>query len=404
MGLDNYDYDDVEQHIKDIKEGRVVLIPNPLERLDEAYNLLPSRYTLISGATGSGKTSFMDFNYILAPYVYMRENGVDDVHYEVLYFSLERKTLFKKFKWISWLLYVYENKLYSTEFLLGYTKEKPTEDILDLVNKYKNTVLNDLLEHVTIRDGKTKAKQIVEAIEAKAWSLGTFFESDADHVYINKNPIPAYTFDKTKLRATKHKGNEVFIEIDYQGVKFTLKQHDHRYIPNTPKTLFYVVLDGINLIGDKEAIDEVSEILANARDLYGFSIVVVTQQNRAQASTDRLKLHGSSMGPQMEDIYKSSQMAFDSDLVLGLFDPFYFKAYDNKGMVGGYQIVSGGTMSPQGFSRFRSLHILKNSFGFAGKRYGLKFLGEVGDFKTLPLPDKEPLKLERVYNQIANGR
>ena len=394
-------YDEFKEHLNKIRSGELVLIPNPLERVDEVYNLLPARYTLISGATGSGKTSFMDFSFVLSPFMYLQKTNAD-IHFEILYFSLERKILFKKFKWISWLMYKLENEIYSAEFLLGYTKTKPSSDILTKIEQYKDTVLDQLMEHVSIYDGKLSASKLIQIIKNKAKSLGVLYESDDDTVF--KDGVPIATFDHTNIRTTKHKGNEVFIDLEHNGTKFEMVQNSRRYFQNHKKTLVFILVDGINLLGDKETLDEVSKILADSRDVYNFSPVVVTQQNRAQANTDRLKLHGESMGPQMEDIYKSSQMAFDSDLVLSLFDPYYFKAYDSKGMVGGYQIVVGGTMAPQGFSRFRSLHILKNSFGFSGKRYGMKFLGETGDFLTLPLPDKEPERLNQIYIDIARGR
>ena len=403
MGLENY-RDEIDEHLENVESGNLVIVPNALDRVDESYNLLPSRYTLISGATGSGKTSFMDHSFILNPFMYFKENDIDDVHWEILYFSLERKSLFKKFKWISWLMYVNEGLIHSAEYLLGYKKEKPDAKLLAKIREYKNSMLEDLLDHVTLLDGKTKSDTIINMIRRKALQLGTFYQSDDIGVSKNHSGIYDYTFDHSNTRTTRRKGEEVFIEIEHDGQTFTLTQNSHRYFYKYKKSLIFIMLDGINLIGEKEDIDKVSEILANARDLYGFSPVVVTQQNRSQSNIDRLKLHGSSMGPQMEDIYKSSQMAFDCDLALGLFDPYYFKAYDAKGMVGGYQIQKGGTMSPQGFSRFRSLHIMKNSFGYAGKRYGMKFLGETGDFLVLPLPEKDPIELEKIYYEIANGK
>jgi len=76
--------------------GDVMYIPNPLDRIGETYNLMQSRYHLIGGATGSGKTSFADYDYILHPWSYTVKNAEDsDMHWEAVYFSLERKRMFK---------------------------------------------------------------------------------------------------------------------------------------------------------------------------------------------------------------------------------------------------------------------------------------------------------------------
>ena len=56
-------------------------------------------------------------------------------------------------------------------------------------------------------------------------------------------------------------------------------------------------------------------------------------------------------------------------------------------------------MSPRGFCRFRSLHVLKNSFGIDGKKFGMLFVGESNHFEILPkLEDPE---LQSIYSRIA---
>ena len=42
---------------------------------------------------------------------------------------------------------------------------------------------------------------------------------------------------------------------------------------------------------------------------------------------------------------------------------------------------------------------MKNSFGFASKVYGLKFIGESNDFSVLPYPDSE--EIIKIYSDIA---
>ena len=122
----------------------------------------------------------------------------------------------------------------------------------------------------------------------------------------------------------------------------------------------------------------------------------------------RLKQHGADLSPQIEDIFKSSQMGFDADLILGLFDPLTYKAFDAEGKYDGYIVkqgddgITGSMQTPHGVGRFRSLHIMKNSFGPNNGKFGLKFLGESNHFETLPFPSDER-EMGEVYSQIKQG-
>ena len=81
-----------------------------------------------------------------------------------------------------------------------------------------------------------------------------------------------------------------------------------------------------------------------------------------------------------------------------------FTIDEETGLTGAMQLdpdILQGMMHPKGFSRFRSLHIVKNTFGFPGKVFGLKFLGESNNFETLPYPNSE--EILDVYSEISQG-
>lgn len=94
-----------------------------------------------------------------------------------------------------------------------------------------------------------------------------------------------------------------------------------------------------------------------------------------------------------------------ADLVLALFNPFRYKSYDDLGMYKGYNIRDR-MVNPNGYNRYRLLSILKNSYGIDDVDFGLKFLGEVNDFTTLPRTstDSVSAELTRVYQEIQQGK
>jgi hypothetical protein len=386
--------------------GEVTFIPNPLARVGSVFNLMQSRYTLVSGATGSGKTSFVDYEFVLAPYTYLKGNK-ENIHWECAYFSLERKAMFKHAKWVSWLIYRDTGYMIPADDLMGWGSSPINATGYDLIRSY-DAEISDILEKVHIYEGKSNTEVIRRVIDKKAAELGTLYKTDEIGMYVGSSPIPRVEFKDESLIEQTSTGPKPYIIGKHGDIEFKLYQNDHKYFLNNPKTFFFIVIDGINLLGDKDVVDAISLVLAEARDIYGFSPVVVTQQNRAMGDIQRVKLHGADLSPQIEDIFKSSQMGFDADLIVGLFDPLRYKAYDAEGSYEGYyiksdssKVISPSTQAPSGHSRFRSLHILKNSFGADGNKFGLKFLGECNHFETLPFPGTA--EMDAAYANIRKG-
>jgi hypothetical protein len=390
------------------QRGEITFIPNGLDRVGEVYNLMPSRYTLISGATGAGKTSYADFSYVLAPWSFLENNPDKDIYWEVNYFSLERKQMFKHAKWVSWMMYRDDNSLLlSADQIMGWKNGPLNTAGYNLVRSYDDE-MSALLEHTHIHDGKVNPKVVSRLINQRALALGDYYFSDDEGVFYRDNPVYMMRFDDENLVEQTKTGPRKYVVINHKEEQpFKLYQDDHRYFMNNKKSFVFFVIDGINLLGDKETIDAISMELANARDRFGFSPVVVTQQNRAMGDINRMKLHGNDLSPQLEDIFKSSQMGFDADLILGLFDPYRYKAFDKEGLYGGYCIkpMEGhepSMQTPGGINRFRSVHILKNTFGADGGVFGLKFLGECNHFQTLPKAD-DVAEMRKIYAEIHSG-
>ena len=385
-------------------KGEVTHIPNPLgKRVDAVFKLMPARYCLIQAGTGMGKTSLADFLYVLSPYDYFR--GVDDIHWECIYFSLERKEKFKHAKWLSWFMKKEHELQIPADDLMGFGEHPVNEKGYEFIRTYDET-MSDLLSHIHMYDGKINSKFIEGILQRRAYDLGIYFYSDDKFLYCSDKTVYVEAFvDKNLVEVTKA-GNRPYIEYEYKGSMYKIYQNDHKYFLHNPRTFVFIVVDGINLLGDKDKMDAISKVLATSRDRFDFSPVVVNQQNRAMGDIQRLKLHKQDMGPQIGDGFKSSQMGFDADLIIGLFDPLEYKALNNRGEFLGYSIKADppnpSMLHPKGFSRFRSMHMLKNNFGIAGGVFGLRFTGESNHFELLPKPD-DP-ELIDIYSEIREGK
>jgi replicative DNA helicase len=155
------------------------------------------------------------------------------------------------------------------------------------------------------------------------------------------------------------------------------------YVPNDPNTITIVVIDHIGLLKTtkdqptkKEAIDKMSSELQYFRDFFGYTPVVVSQFNRSISNPMRLK--AGDVEPQLEDFSDSSSTQNDADVVLALFDPMRYKVSDTSG----YDLDK--LKDDYGAKYFRSLRLLKNSYGEDDIRIGLGFMGQLGIFKELP--------------------
>lgn len=410
-------YDEILiDHIQNILDGKEVYIPNPHDRIGEVFHIHKSRYIVIGSNTGLGKTSYVDDTQILKPYLWLQQQTFD-YHHEVLYYSMERGKRDKYAKWLSWMLFQQGIGTYpSNLFSIGISgKTKVSQHHLDLAKQLK-PVMDRLFEHIDIKQGPQEVTTIEEDILTIAKRVGVFITSDREDIFIDgkvlrddKNvPIK---FNSTNVKETI-RGKLPFIRLKYKGRYLEITPNSSVYILKKPNTFVQIVIDHIGktklgkFMIKKQAVDELDEVLCNARDLYGFMPIVISQFNRGVGNIQRLKHSEGDLSPILEDFKESGCPTESADLVLSVFDPYRYKSYDNDGLYKGYNIASESkpcTLTPDGLNqRFRSLHILKNSYGPSQITFGLRFTGEVMDFKLLPLPGTK--ELDKIYAEIATGK
>jgi hypothetical protein len=313
-------------------------IPMGFNRLNKYIGIRKSIYTLVGGLTGSGKTSFIDDAFVLNPFDWFisKEGQASGIKLKIWYRSMERSRVYKMAKWVSRKIFLDHGIIITVPKLLGWT-EKMNHDEHDLFLQYEDYVerMNDV---ITIIDGP-------------------------------ENPVGI----AKELKAFAEKNGEI-VQID---------QYNKKYIPNDESQIVIPIIDHIGLLKltkdqptKKQAIDKMSDELRYARDFYGYSPVVVSQFNRDISNPIRMK--NGDVEPQLEDFAESSSTQNDADVVLALFDPMRYKVPDPSG----YSLEK--LKDEFGAKYFRSLRLIKNSYGSDDVRIGLAFLGEIGVFKELP--------------------
>lgn len=317
-------------------EGRNGGIPMGFDRLNRYIGIRKSIYTLVGGLTGSGKTSFIDDCYVLNPFDFITSKAnTQNLKLRVIYRSMERNRVFKYAKWVSRKIFIDQGVIIPVPKLLGWTG-RMTKDEHDLFLMYEEYG-EKLKEIITIIDGPENPIGIAKDIKAHAEKYGKIERLD---------------------------------------------EYNKIYIPDDPDVITIIVLDHVGLIKTtkelttkKQTIDKMSSELRYARDLFGYSPVVVSQFNRDIANPMRIK--NGDVEPNLEDFKDSANTQEDADVVLALFDPMRYKVEDPSG----YDLEK--LKDAEGAKFFRSLRVIKNSFGSDDLRIGMGFFGEIGMFKEL---------------------
>ena len=325
--------EEIERGLIGLNEG----IPMGFDRLSRYVGIRKKILTLIFGAAGSGKSAFVHSAYILNPYDYYAQHR-DIVKFKVILFAMERSKIYILAKWMTRKILLDQGILIPLGTLLGWKDfAKLTKDEHDLVLMYGD-YMNELLEVVDIIEGAQNPTGIYKYVKKYATENGKFEDVD----------------EFTRVYIPNH-SNEIIIPIE-----------DH--LGNTKTEKGYST--------KKEAIDKVSEYNQWFRDILGYSPVTVSQLTRGLNNPIYQK--SSSFEPSIDDVKESGRPGEDADNVISLFDPLRYRTHD-----GSYGDVSK-FVSPTGGKFFRSIKVLKNTYGEDDIRIGMAFHGAVGVFKELP--------------------
>lgn len=334
-------------------QGKNGGIPMGFDRLNNYIGIRKSIYFLVGGLTGSGKTSFVDDAFVLNPFDWTlsAEGKRSGIKIKFWYRSMERNRTYKFAKWVSRKIFLDHGIIVPVPKLLGWTG-KLSPDEHDLFLMYED-YLGEMTESIIMYDGPENPVGIAKDLKKYAESKGKIEQLD---------------------------------------------EHNKIYIPDNSNEITIVVIDHIGLLKTtkdqptkKEAIDKLSNELRYARDFYGFTPVAVSQFNRDISNPIRIK--NGDVEPQLDDFKDSSSPSEDCDVALALFDPMRYRVPDPSG----YNLDK--LVDTEGNKYFRSLRLIKNSYGADDVRIGLGFCGQIGMFKELK---RKKDMTEADYEQVIN--
>jgi hypothetical protein len=375
------------QQIQLHREGKTFTIPFRHPKLSKDIFIGRKMYHLIGGAGGSGKSSYVDDNYILEPYYWFKQQLIEnpdfDFQLRIYLRSMERSKEHRIAKWVCLLLYNRYGVLLDTKTLLGWGMKKSviTDELYEIICKLYDEI-EAMSDIITVIDGSENPTGISIHAEKEAEKVGTTF---------------FYGIEKSTGLKKLFKRRNGLVKLADQSECPDVTPYQPVYVPDTIKKITLYIIDNLQTTkneknySDKQKFDKLSEYTRTMRDLYHYSPVMVSQLNRGVNDTTR-KVK-TELLPQRSDFSGSDQPYSDCDMAAILFNPYDY-GLDN---LRGWQIKQ--CVNAEGLNRFRSFHLLKNTYGADNQIYGFQFIGEIGRYKELPHPDNMEIS---TYHAVAN--
>jgi hypothetical protein len=345
--------DSIERGKKGYNKGIPIGLPKFSNKIT---NVQQRKYITIGGSTGSGKTAFVDNQFVLEPFEYL-ESNVTPFSLEVIYYCLEIPVVEKITKLVAAKIARDYGIVVSSAVITSERNNDIPPEIEDIIHSYKDYF-----------------KKILNKV-----------------IHFRGSLTPNYLY-KDIMGYAEARGQ---IIRDNKGIIVN-------YIPHNPQLITQIIIDHSNLItpneedknSKKTAIDRASQMLVFFRNMFNFSPIVVSQYNRGIEGMDRKKQE--SQEPQLSDFKETGSTQEDANLVLGLFYPYKFGIDTHRG----YPVSKLG-------NNYRSLHILKNRNGEDNIALGLRFDGKTGRFSELPTMKDikaNPEALNKILKEINDDK
>lgn len=365
--------DDLLEEIERGRQGKTGVIPFFYERIDEYIDIAKHTLYVIGGESGVGKSTIAQDAFIVKTVLWYLENKTVDLKLSIIYFGMERKMSMYSARWISRLIFEEQGiDITPKQILSRKKKDQMTDEQYELVKIYTEKLRDWQREDLLIaHQGSKNPTGISKYLEAFARKHGTIYDKDMTDKSMD-NILESRTYKPT------HENHIVLVITDHIGILAPEKEDS----------------------AAKAKIDKFSRTMREARDIYGYSPVIVQQLNRNLSDVSRQKL--GELAPKLSDFADSSQTQQDADVIIALFDPYRHIVGDING-----QRDNGFELSRFKDRKFRTyyrtLHILKNSFDSAGMSFSMALDPVHGILRTLPRRDQNGMVPDSIYDRVCSG-
>ena len=383
---------------------------NELSKIGRMINVSKGMYTMLGGNSGTGKTSIADTLYVLNIFFwYMRNKEHTNIKPYWIYRSMERSIKHKIAKWTCWLLYIDYGIIMDIPTILQWSNKKRelTEEEKGFIKGY-DKFFDTLFQYLDIKQGAENPTGVYKYARRIAHDKGSWITSGDKGMFINNNKVADFNSDRfEEVSGGLHR---LYNDIELYGTTYRIFEYDTKYVPRDPNEVVFHMTDHVGKLSsesrdgiafnDKQILDKHYEYMGSMRDICAWNPVDIIQFNRGVETYSRNRVIAKGAKDTELTIssadFKGSGDGYENcDLALGLLNPYQL----NEMAYGGYKIEK--FIAEGNENRFRSLSIVKNSYGVDSSSFGLLFIGENG-FCT-QLPTSTEMNRDNSYEDYRNA-
>lgn len=317
-------------------------------------------YYVIGGGSKSGKTSFCDNCFILQPYLKDIIPNKKDVEYH--FFSMEIDLIEKMAKWTAYIMDEEYGIYTDPNYILGRTDKRVSPEHLSIIKEIHKKYMIPLFGEMD--------------------EFGVVNPKSPRIVYFYQDKLNPDAIDNTIMDVVKRNGEIIYENeevVDDLGQKIVQKKIVG-YKPYNPNKQIICIVDHAALckripgLSEKENIDKLSSNFVKLRNLFGLTVIVLSQFNRDMDNIDRIKFSGNKLAPTRADFKATGNLSEDANLVIGLMNPYEYPSITNHL---GYNIEDFG-------KSYRSVHIIASRNLEANTNISVLLEGKTGRITELP--------------------
>ena len=364
----------------DGQEGKNLGLPTGLLSLDKAIHGLQKKTSIgVAAQPKVGKTTLVDYSFLITPYLYMlSQNRLDDI--EWIYYSYEIDRVSKEFKIAAYFMnydyglfdfeYKGERYLICQDYLMGklfHVNEDGTRELIKLTEEHSDKLKAVYLARIVPMFGE------YDEGGRKVRHGKIFFIEEPT------NPTGGY---KYIMGYAKRHGEFIYESFEWHNPD-TNKVEEHRrivgYKENNPHKFTVVITDHIRKWRKergftlKENMDKWLEYTTTLRNLCFFTFINVCHSNRQLANMERLKFAGEYIFPTADDVKDTGNLAEESTILMTLFNPS-----DEK-----YNLKKHFGVELENYPNYRSLHITESRYTECPVHMQVNMFGNINLFTPL---------------------
>lgn len=387
------DFNEARERMRDAKNGIVkpsIYFKNQFTdrpfSLNQKMRFGMGTYMCMTGPPGTGKTAFVDTEFLLNPILDHINNPNQYAEIYCVYRSMERPSVDKMAKWICYLIYLgTEGKVLLDEatFFQYHSKKRLLTDYdLALVDALEDYIkeISKSIDLVTDTDTPEGIKQY---LTKTLYRMGSYITTDLEKIYRNGVPM-----DKKYDQIDEEGRPYTVLTFPSSGKQVKVSPGFSRFFPKKKDQIIMTINDTVDVIDippKKNETDTTAEHANNMRQFRkdGALGIIDIKQFGKDSEKDFKSSSNSSLTVNQGDIKGSHAIAQNADICLSILDPARY----NITQWGGHP---KGDWEPYNLERFhetfRLLQIFKNSS--QGNLYKMPciFIGEIGFFNQIPEP------------------